>query len=63
MDCSAATARALAPRLVADGGVGRTEVLVTDNPEGFARTAARALGVALSELPRLVSLPPANSGG
>ena len=56
IDCSAATARALAPRLLADGGTGRTEVLVTDNPAGFARTAARALGVCLACEPRLVSL-------
>lgn len=55
IDCAEATVYALAPLLSADGGSGRTEYLVTDNPEGFARTAARALGAPLGALPRLAS--------
>ena len=56
VDCGTAAVQELASLLCREAGTGRTDFLVTDNPEGFSRTAARVLGGPLAAAPRRVSL-------
>lgn len=57
IDCGASAAAALAPMLLAEAGHGRVRYLVTDDPVGFADTAARMMGKPLDGEITEIALP------